>query len=237
MHPFQPPTEFTVPFDGHLLRADTLTGRLDPHLFCIHGGGTRCRSVFAELRQMLHAQGVGSTALDCIGHGQIGGVFADSSLYRREQQALSVIRHRQVRPSALVGISMGAYNAIRLSETLNAGTLILIVPGIYTPEAYQVPFGGQFSAIIRRHRSWSDSDVWDILGRFTGRLLVIAGEQDAVIPLEIPERLVEAATCARDRELVIVPGAGHSGLLPLVLQNPEWRAAITTRVLSSVTTR
>ncbi|MCS4246246.1 alpha/beta fold hydrolase [Pseudomonas sp. BIGb0164] len=227
------PLEFTVPFENHTLHADTLTGERNPHLFCFHGGGTRCRSVFADVRHTLHGQGIGSTALDCIGHGQTGGVFADSSLHRREQQALSVIRHSGVRPSALIGISMGAYNAVRLSETLEAQTLVLVVPGIYTPEAYKVPFGPLFSAIIRQHRSWADSDAWDILSRFKGRLLVIAGEQDDVIPLEIPERLLDAATHAQDKALLVIPDAGHNGLMPLIQQQPQWLAAITTRVASS----
>lgn len=226
MHSLATATEFTVPFQGASLYADTLQGTAPSHLFCIHGGGARCRSVFGELRQRLHGQGAGSTALDCIGHGQTGGVFADSSLYSREQQALAVICHSEVQPSALIGISMGAYNAVCLSEALNVQSLILVVPGIYTPEAYKVPFGPKFSEIIRRPDSWVASDAWEKLGRFRGRLLVIAGEQDAVIPLEIPERLYASATQACARQLLIVPGAGHSGLLTTVLAQPQWRAAI-----------
>lgn len=217
---------FRVPFDGRELHADTLKGDSSLHLFGIHGGGASNRSVWDGLRRSLWQRGVGSTALDCIGHGQTGGVFADSSLQRRSQQAQSVIEQAGVRPTALAGISMGAYNALRLSEELEAQALILIVPGIYTPEAHEVPFGPDFSAIIRRPRSWADSDAWDILGRFRGRLLVVAGEQDSVIPLEIPERLHAAATRASQRELLVVPGAGHKGLLPRLLDNPQWHAAV-----------
>lgn len=217
---------FRVPFDGRELHADTLKGDSSLHLFGIHGGGASNRSVWDGLRRSLWQRGVGSTALDCIGHGQTGGVFADSSLQRRSQQAQSVIEQVGVRPTALAGISMGAYNALRLSEEREVQALILIVPGIYTPEAHEVPFGPGFSAIIRRPRSWADSDAWDILGRFRGRLLVVAGEQDSVIPLEIPERLHAAATRASQRELLVVPGAGHKGLLPRLLDNPQWHAAV-----------
>lgn len=221
-----PSVALRVPFEGRDLHADTLPGDSPLHLFGIHGGGASDRSVWSGLRQSLWRRGVGSTALDCIGHGQTGGVFADSSLQRRGRQVRSVIAHAGVRPTALAGISMGAYNALRLSEELEAQALILIVPGIYTPEAHEVPFGPDFSAIIRRPRSWIDSDAWDILGRFRGRLLVVAGEQDSVIPVEIPERLHAAATCATQRELLVVPGAGHSGLLPVLLDNPQWHAAL-----------
>ncbi|WP_440466320.1 alpha/beta fold hydrolase [Pseudomonas sp. YH-1] len=221
-----PAVTLRVPFEGRELHADTLTGASPLHLFGIHGGGASNRSVWNGLRQSLWQRGVGSTALDCVGHGSTGGVFAESSLQRRSQQARSVIEHAGVRPTALAGISMGAYNALRLSEELDVQALILIVPGIYTPEAHEVPFGPDFSTIIRRPRSWIDSDAWDILGRFRGRLLVIAGEQDSVIPLEIPERLHAAAGRASQRELLVVPGAGHKGLLPQLLDNPQWRASL-----------
>lgn len=220
------PIAFRVPFEGRELHADTLSGDSPLHLFGIHGGGASNRSVWSGLRQSLWERGVGSTALDCIGHGLTGGVFADSSLERRSHQAQSVIEHVGIRPTALAGISMGAYNALRLSEAMAVQALILIVPGIYTPEANAVRFGPEFSTIIRRPRSWIDSDAWDILARFRGRLLVIAGERDNVIPLEIPERLYAAASQARHRELLVVPDAGHSGLLPVLLDNPAWRASL-----------
>lgn len=221
-----PSVAIRVPFEGRELQADTLRGDSPLHLFGIHGGGASNRSVWDGLRQSLWQRGVGSTALDCVGHGQTGGTFAESSLQRRSQQARSVIEQAGVCPTALAGISMGAYNALRLSEQIDVQALILIVPGIYTPEAHEVPFGPDFSAIIRRPRSWIDSDAWDILGRFRGRLLVVAGAADSVIPLEIPERLHAAATHASRRELLVVPGAGHSGLLPVLLDNPQWHASL-----------
>lgn len=226
-------TVFSIPYGRHLLSADVLQGSSQSHLFAIHGGGISNRTVFNDLRQILFRHGVGSTALDCIGHGQTGGVFADSSLQSRDQQALAVIKACSIRPDALIGISMGAYNAIRLSESLPVQTLILVVPGVYTPEAYSVPFGAAFSEIIRKPRSWAASDAWDILGRFSGKLLVVAAERDKVVPQEIPERLYSSATRASHRELLMVPEAGHKGVLPLLLDQPEWREAITACVTPS----
>lgn len=75
------------------------------------------------------------------------------------------------------GSSMGAYNAIRLTQLHRVDALVLIVPGVYTPSAYEVPFGPDFSAIIRRERSWIDSDAWDILSRFEGRLHIVQGAE------------------------------------------------------------
>ncbi|CAM5180132.1 hypothetical protein CDEF62S_04369 [Castellaniella defragrans] len=225
---FEKKAVFSVPFGQHRLSADSLRGGSRSHLFALHGGGVSNRTVFDGLRQALLRQGVGSTAMDCIGHGRTGGVFADSSLESRDRQALAVIKACSVHPDALIGISMGAYNAIRLSESLPVQTLILVVPGVYTPEAYRVPFGAAFSEIIRKPRSWAASDAWDRLGRFSGKLLVVAAERDNVVPLEIPERLCASAVRASHRELLIVPEAGHRGILPILLGRPEWREAMIT---------
>jgi pimeloyl-ACP methyl ester carboxylesterase len=84
---------------------------------------------------------------------------------------------------------------------------------MYTPEAYEVPFSGGFSEIIRSHRSWERSDAWGILQGFKGKLLVVAAEYDSVIPNEVVERLFHSASQAQVRELYIVPGASHLGLL------------------------
>jgi pimeloyl-ACP methyl ester carboxylesterase len=112
--------------------------------------------------------------------------------------------------------------------------LVLMVPGVYTPAAYELPFGADFSSVIRRERSWVDSDAWDILSRFQGRLLVIAAEHDATIPLEIPERLVAAAVSAASRQLYVVPDAEHNYLWGLLAESPPKFDALIDRVAETV---
>lgn len=63
-----------------------------------------------------------------------------------------------------------------------------------------------------RPASWRASDAFAVLRRFTGRLLVIAGEHDAVIPHEVIERIGAAAADAAVNRLHVVPRAGHVGL-------------------------
>jgi hypothetical protein len=116
---------------------------------------------------------------------------------------------------------MGAYNAIKLLETRKLEALVLVVPGVYTPAAYELPFGAGFTAAIRQERSWDNTDAWDILAEFSGRLLVIAAEHDTVIPSEIPERLLQSARKSSWRKLHIVPGAQHERLFPLLSGRPQ----------------
>ena len=193
--------DFDVAYDGHVLKGDQYVGADSNRLLYLHGAGASTRRGHHVLRGALQQRGIGSTCFDCIGHGDTGGALAQSSVASRTRQAQAVIAARGVpEPLAVVGASMGAYNAIRMTQSHRVDALVLIVPGVYTPSAYEVPFGPEFSALIRRERSWADSD--------------------ATIPLEIPERLVAAATRAQSSRLHIVQGAEHNRLWSLLEEDP-----------------
>ncbi|MHA4866852.1 alpha/beta hydrolase [Duganella sp. PWIR1] len=214
--------DFDAPYDGEVLKADHYVGRDSNRILYLHGAGGSTRRGHHMLRSALQQRGLGSVCFDAIGHGETGGTFAQSSVASRTRQAQAVLAARPLpEPLVIVGSSMGAYNAIRLTQQHRVDALVLIVPGVYTPSAYEVPFGPEFSAIIRRERSWADSDAWEILSRFEGRLLVIHAEHDATIPLEISERLVAAATSAQSRQLHIVQGAEHNRLWSLLAETPS----------------
>ena len=226
---------FEIAYENWTLKGDRHGPASDPDVLFIHGAGSSERGRFAGLRQHLQARGVGSVAFDCIGHGASGGAMAQSSLASRTRQAAAVLDSQCLAPPlALVGVSMGAHNALKLAQSRPIGALILIVPGIFTPEAYDVPFGPDFSDIIRRERSWAASDAWSILEEFTGNLLVIAAENDAVIPAEIPQRLVQSANKARSRRLLVVQGATHQHLFGLLRERPVELDAALDMILACI---
>lgn len=226
------PLPFDVSYSGRVLKCDSISGHSPWHALLIHGAGTSERGRFASLRGALHAHGIGSTGFDCIGHGETGGSVHDSSLISRTRQSEALIdAQHNAKRLAVVGTSMGAYNAIKLLETRPVEALILVVPGVYTPQAYELPFGPDFSTVIRQERSWDSTDAWQILGNFTGRLLVIAAEHDVVIPAEIPERLVQAASKAAWRKMHCVPGAEHNRLFSLLAERPAEFGETTALIL------
>lgn len=219
-----------VRFAGRRLHVDHRPGAGTAHLLAIHGGGDAHLGVFAGMRERLWQHGIGSTAFDCIGHGATGGVKEGSSLREREAQACAVVAASRV-PTALLGASMGAYNAVCLAERYSPRGLVLVVPGIYHAEAHGAAFGPAFSRIIRQPRSWDGSDAWARLRRFRGRLLVIAAGADQVVPLEIPQRLHDEAINAESRSLLVVPDAPHQGLLARLLEDPAWRPRFIEQLL------
>lgn len=216
------PIPFAAACSGRFIKGDYCAGRSTRQALLIHGAGSSERGRFAALRCALHGRGIGTTVFDCVGHGETGGSVHESSLGSRTRQAEAVIDSGQG-PSiqAVVGTSMGAYNAIKLLETRKLEALVLVVPGVYTPAAYELPFGDRFTALIRQQRSWDKTDAWDILAEFNGRLLVITAEHDTVIPSEIPERLLQAAKKSSWRKLHVVQGAQHERLFPLLSQRAQ----------------
>ncbi|MBJ7309575.1 alpha/beta fold hydrolase [Rugamonas sp. CCM 8940] len=220
--PLPPLQLFELPFGAWTLKGDHFPGARANNALVLHGAGSAARPGYTIMREALQRQGIGSTCFDCIGHGETGGALAQSSLASRTRQAQAVIAARRLpAPLHVLGASMGAYNAIRLSALTPVASLILFVPGVYAPGAYELAFGPEFSAAIRRPRSWDDSDAWAILEKFEGALLLVAAEHDAVIPLEIPQRLLAAAGKARWRHLHVLPGAEHNRVWSLMLEQPE----------------
>ena len=207
-----PQTDFALPFADHILKGDSYQAGCNT--IVLHGAGKSARTRFTRLRQALDARGLPSASFDYIGHGDTGGSLLGSSLHQRTEQASAVIRHACREPLTLVGASMSAHTAIKLTEQFFVNNLILLVPAVYCARAYTLPFGPDFSAAIRVPGSWRDSDAFSILSAFKGSLLVVAAESDDVIPVDVVEKIHASATNARTRDLHIVPGSGHLSLFP-----------------------
>ena len=213
---------FRVPFDGRALIGDVLAGKEPSRLLVLHGAGQSNRERFRQIREHLLTHGIGSVAFDCIGHGETGGNLKQSSLQSRTAQACAVIEALSLpQPFSVLAGSMGGYTAVTLLRRYVIANLILVVPAMYAAEAYAVPFNAGFTEIIRRPKSWESSDAWELLARFTGRLLIVAGERDTVIPPDVIQGIYEAAKNAKERTLFVAPGASHMVLTDLRAHAPD----------------
>jgi uncharacterized protein len=214
--------KFKAPFKNRPLVGDIVSRNGSAQALVLHGAGRADRAGFRLIRESLFAKGISTCAFDFIGHGETGGELLGSSLQERTHQVLAVLRHRPLaHPMAVIAASMGAYTAVKLLEHVNVQTLVLLVPAMYTRRAYEVPFGPQFSGLIRQPQSWADSDAWDMLNRFTGRLLVVAGENDTVIPADVIQRICDSAENVAKRVLYVAPAASHFALTDLHYRDPE----------------
>jgi esterase/lipase len=188
----------------------------------LHGAGNAHRGDFRLFREQLLNHGISSAAFDFVGHGNTGGELKSSSLLSRTRQACSVVASLRIQqPFSVIGASMGAYTAVKLLEYYQIKNMILLVPAMYDSKAYKVPFNRGFTQIIRQPESWGDSDAWQILSEYKGRLYIVAAENDEVIPPEVINRIYDSAINAEERTLFVAPQASHAVFTDLRSNNPD----------------
>lgn len=212
---------FSFKFGRERIIGDVIGDTSNCSVLILHGAGLEGKGSFDGLRKRLAKDGIDSAAFDFIGHGETGGNLQESSLKNRTEQAVAVVKHLSLKaPLSVVGRSMSGYTAIKLTEALEVGLLVLIAPAVYMPQAYSVNFGEEFSKKIRATKSWENSDAWPILSRFKGNLLVIVAEKDEVIPEEVVKRIYNSAVHANRRELYTISRAPHK-ITQFLVENPE----------------
>ncbi|HEY4081230.1 MAG TPA: alpha/beta fold hydrolase [Burkholderiaceae bacterium] len=220
--------QFTVSFDGRTLHGDHWQpASARGAALLLHGGGRSSSAGLAPVRQFMFERGVSSTAFDFIGHGRTGGELLGSSLAERLAQLYKVIEARRLEPRqlALIGFSMGGHVAA-VASTASAASqqgfaaLGLVIPAAYSAQAAELRFGPAFSAAIRLPRSWEDSNAFHAVSQFKGRLQIISGQYDAVVPAEIPQRYFNVAVHCAERHHHVVADSGHDLSAQFALQ-PE----------------
>lgn len=211
-----------VNFEAHTLIGDIIAQNNSPQVLVLHGAGDSNRGRFRMLREELFAKGISSVAFDFVGHGDTGGDLKSSSLSSRTQQACGVVDSLNLQqPFSVIAASMSAYTSVKLLQHYQIKSLILLVPAMYTSQAYTIPFNQGFTDIIRRPQSWIRSDAWRILADYTGRLLIIAGENDRIIPRDVIDKIYDSAINAVERKMYIAPNASHFIFTDLRSKNPD----------------
>ncbi len=161
-------------------------------LLIIAGGGNvpRAEGWYPELQEALAEKGITSFAFDFTGVGQSEGVFSETSLITRindAQVALSLLQENcKSKNIYVMGVSMGAPIAISLSLQNTLTSLILLVPAAYSLEARTKTFGPEFSVEIRK--GWDNSPEFNNLSQFEGKIFLAYGSHDEVVPREIYEK-------------------------------------------------
>jgi pimeloyl-ACP methyl ester carboxylesterase len=72
-----------------------------------------------------------------------------------------------------------------------------------------VHFGESFSAIIRKPESWQNTDAWEILEKYTGKILILSAGKDTIIPAEVITSIYNHSPNATYREIMHIPNAPH----------------------------
>lgn len=232
-------SNFQIPFRSGALHGTTTSATAGgaPRALALHGGGRSTRQGFQPLLTVLAQRGFSSASFDFHGHGASVGSLADSSVQHRVEQALAVAEGLQLRqPVSLIASSMGGHIACCLIAALAPPALVLYCPAAYEEAAQTAPFGPAFQTIIRSTTSFSRSPAFDALEKFEGRLLLVLGTDDAVIPKAVEHEYATRARKAKRVEILRLEGAGHH-LHAWLNDRPAEFERVASRVLATLEDR
>jgi len=176
-------------------------------------------------------KGIASLAFDFRGCGKSEGDFSQSTLADRLIDADSALSHFMAGTELkenqvfLWGSSMGGHIATRLCTMHpNLAGIILQSAAAYGIEAESIPFGPEFTDKLNEISSWHNSLAFSSLERFSGRKLVIYGENDDVIPHEIQDKYQNLTI---QENFHLLKGGIHSMLRPETsIQQNVWNEMI-----------
>lgn len=173
---------------------------------------------------------------DYSGLGESSGEFATANLSQWLEEALMIYQHIQHRPTIIIGSSMGAWLALRLTETLQQmaqvmpSQLLLLAPAVdFTHELLLPALSDKlmshlkaFGKLVLPTQYEYELDTLDFYQQFiddaeqhlmlnraaniTTPMTIIHGEQDLNIPISHAYKTIEHFPHA---ELISVPGAAH----------------------------
>ena len=175
----------------------------------VFNGNAGNRSHRVELAAALHRHGLQVLLMDYRGYGGNAGVPSERGLAADARAARAYVAGRpDVDPSRLIyfGESLGAAVAVDLASEYPPAALILRSPFTSLSDVgrYHYPFLPVRLLLRDRYPSL------DRIRQIDAPLLVIAGDQDRIVPLEQSRRLYDTAT--EPKELLVVAGADHNDL-------------------------
>ena len=206
-----------------------------PAVLFVHGWGG------SQVDCLIHAhlaaeRGFACLTFDLRGHGQ---TFDQRIKVTREDNLLDVIAAYDVlasRPGVdparicLVGISYGGYLGAIATTRRAISSLALRSPAIYKDPNWNLPklkLHEDPELVLYRRRlvSWDDNRALLACVAFTGDVLMVAAEQDDVVPAPVRESYAAAFTQAHSISSHVIAGADHG------LSDERWRREYTSRLL------
>jgi pimeloyl-ACP methyl ester carboxylesterase len=213
------PVEFLAG-DGAKIRGWYIRSRNGSGVILCHGSGSN-RTFMLPHARALARRGLGVLMIDWPGQGESDGVMRMGEPERQAlHAAIDFMSERgdveQHRIGAL-GFSLGSYTVAQVSALDERVASVVLEGAFGDAEEHtkaEFAFKGRLSswaaALADRHSGFANDILRpiDLVGRIAPRpLLVVAGDHDRDVPLELSRRLVLAA--GPPKMLWIIRGAGH----------------------------
>jgi uncharacterized protein len=205
---------------GMVLAGWYVPSRTGAAVILLHGTTADRSTMLAELRILANA-GIGVLAYDSPGHGLSSGAVQWGANERSAlSAAVSWLRSQPDVDSTRLGAAGFSYGGYILAEVASHDERLTRVALLSTPTdgeevAYYAyrrwsPLAGWFALRVDDFLGFEPDTMTAVahVAEIAPRpLLIIAGDSDTVVPMEMSQRL--AASAGRPKELFLVRGAGH----------------------------
>jgi len=196
--------------DGVSLHGWFVPGESDVTFLWFHGNAGNISHRIFGLSMLRQALGVSSFIFDYRGYGFSEGRPSEKGTYRDAEAALEYLRSRsdvKTDKVVLFGHSLGCAIAVEMATRYGAYGLALEAPfdsikGMGRRMYPRLPIG-LFIHLLR-----SRFDSMSKIGNVHVPLLVLHGDQDATIPIEVGWSLFDAAN--EPKRFHVIKGGGHS---------------------------
>ncbi len=204
-----------------------------PGVIIFHGM-TSSENSYITLTQSLAEQGIAGLAISMRGHGESEGDFERSTVAEAISDALAAYDFLVSQPEVdatsigLVGSSVGAILAAMVSDKRLIRSIVFRAPAAYTAEMMRLSMAETMVNENRQFHQIGDLEATpagNAIRNFNGSLLVVASENDALIPLSIPKAYINAAMQADKKQLYVIEGAPHT------LTEPRWKETLQNTIL------
>jgi hypothetical protein len=170
----------------------------------VFNGNAGNRADRAGIADRLAARGISTLLFDYRGYGGNGGHPTESGLRRDASAARAFVAERSSAPVVYFGESLGSGVAVALAVEQPPDVLVL-----RSPFTSLVDVGKEHYPFLPV--GWLLKDTYpsiDRIGSIDVPLLVVAGSDDEVVPIDLSERLFDAA--GEPKEIHVVDGARHN---------------------------
>ena len=175
-----------------------------PTLLFFHGNGVDWQTTF-HTTLVLAARGYGVLAAEYRGYGGNAGEPSEDGLYRDGQAAFDWLIARGIAAGDIVlaGNSLGSGVATELARQTDVRALVLVAPfkSMTATASYAYPWAPVGLLLLDRFENIAK------IGEVTSPVLVVHGENDALIPIAHARQLAAANERA---QFVTLAGFGHN---------------------------
>jgi uncharacterized protein len=172
--------------------------------------------------EVLAAAGLDVLAFDYRGYGRSSGRPSEPGTQRDAAAArAALLRHPGVDPERVVYVGESLGGAVALALAIDSPPAGLVLQSTFTSIRDMARL---HYPLIPRAVVPDAYPSLQLIPGLRGRLLVLHGDRDELVPLMFGEALFEAATCPKD--MVVFPGVAHNDVIERA--GPRWAAAIAS---------